>query len=290
MILDKFPTTEEFYKTYWGRKPFVVRAGVDPKVFNGFIDGDTLAGLSLEEEIKSRIIMTAPEGGQWTCEHGPFDEKRFSSLGDKNWSLLVQNVDRYHPDTALLLESFNFSPRWLLDDIMVSYSAVGGSVGPHTDSYHVFLVQGMGRRTWRIGNSPVVNEEYIEGLDLKVLKAGFEGEDVEVTMGDVIYIPPNYAHEGATLEEAMTFSVGFLGPKMSELFVEYGYYLEQQEKDDIRYQGKGLTPKSAGVDVSYQAAETMSAMMGDALKADSFLRWLVIYFAHDDDEDAYIVD
>lgn len=283
MILDKFPAADEFYKTYWGRKPFVVRGGIDPALFDSFIDGDTLAGLSLEEEIKSRIIITAPEGGQWTCEHGPFEEDRFSTLGDNNWSLLVQNVDRYNPDTAALLESFNFSPRWLLDDIMVSYSAAGGSVGPHTDSYHVFLVQGMGKRSWRIGTQPVQNEECIEGLDLKVLKDGFDGEDVEVAIGDVIYLPPNYAHEGVTLEEAMTFSVGFLGPKMSELFIEYGYYLEEKEVHDARYLGQGLDAQSAGHDVSSQAIQTIGDMMQETLKVESFTDWLVQYFTPIDD-------
>ena len=284
MILDKFPTTDEFYKTYWGRKPFVVRGGVDAALFDTLIDGDTLAGLSLEEEIKSRLIMTAPEGGKWECEHGPFEDDKFSTLGEKNWSLLVQNVEQYHPDTAELLNSFNFSPRWLLDDIMVSYSATGGSVGPHTDSYHVFLVQGIGRRRWCIGNTQILNEECIEGLELKVLKDGVEGEKIEVTMGDVIYLPPNFAHEGITLEDAMTFSVGFLGPKMSELFIEYGYYLEQVEADNKRYQGEGLTKESACVEISNQAKKSIQDDLINALHANSFSEWLTEYFVESNED------
>lgn len=285
MILDKFPSTEEFYNTYWGRKPFVVRGGVDPALFEGFIDGDTLAGLSLEEDIKSRLVITAPEGGKWVCEHGPFEEDRFSTLGEKNWSLLVQNVEQYHTDTAALLESFNFSPRWMLDDIMVSYSATGGTVGPHTDSYHVFLVQGIGRRVWRVGNTAIQNEEYIEGLELKVLKDGVEGEDIEVTMGDVIYLPPNFAHEGTTLENAMTFSVGFLGPKMSELFIEYGYYLDQMDLDNKRYVGQGLNAESAGPEMSMHAKETIKNELLNTLHAECFSEWLAEYFRPKDDVD-----
>ncbi len=284
MILDKFPTIDEFYKTYWGRKPFIVREGIAPDLFKDFIDGDTLAGLSLEEDIKSRLVMTAPEGGKWTCEHGPFEEDRFSELGEQNWSLLVQNVDQYHPDTAELLNSFNFSPRWLLDDIMVSYSATGGSVGPHTDSYHVFLVQGIGRRKWCIGTTPIQNEECIEGLELKVLKDGVKGEEVEVNIGDVIYLPPNFAHEGITLEDAMTFSVGFLGPKMSELFIEYGYYLEQMETHNKRYQGEGLTQESASIEISNQAKKSIQEDMVNTLHTDSFEKWLVEYFAESNED------
>jgi len=284
MILDRFPTAEEFYKNYWCKKPFVVRGAIDESVFETLIDGDTLAGLALEEEIKSRIVTTAPEGGKWTCEHGPFKEERFNTLGNTHWSLLVQNVDQYHPDTATLLEHFNFSPRWLLDDIMVSFSAKDGSVGPHTDSYHVFLIQGIGCRKWCIGNAPVENEDCIEGLDLKVLKDGVTGEEVEVTMGDVIYIPPNFAHEGTTIESAMTFSVGFLGPKMSELLIEYGYYLEQEETHNKRYVGAGLTEESARLEIPTQAQDTIKNDLLETLHADSFSAWLTEYFSSDKDD------
>jgi 50S ribosomal protein L16 3-hydroxylase len=285
MILNKFPTDEDFYQTYWNKKPFVVRGAIDPDLFESLIDGDTLAGLSLEEEIKSRLVITAPRGGEWTCEHGPFEEERFQTLGEKNWSLLVQNVEKYHTDTAALLDSFNFSPRWLLDDIMVSYSAVGGSVGPHTDSYHVFLVQGMGRRLWRIGEKPVENEKCIEGIELKVLKDGFQGQEIEVTKGDVIYIPPQFAHEGTTLENAMTFSVGFLGPKMSELFIEYGYYLEQIETDNKRYVGEGLCAQSTSLEIPPSAQDTIRNDLLNTLHAKSFSNWLIEYFSTSKDED-----
>lgn len=285
MILDKFPNIDEFYATYWGRKPFVVRGAIDPKLFDKLIDGDTLAGLSLDEDIKSRIVITAPEGGQWTCEHGPFEEERFSTLGETNWSLLVQNVEKYHIETAELLKSFDFSPRWLLDDIMVSYSTTGGTVGPHTDSYHVFLVQGIGRRLWTVGETPVQNEDYIEGLELKVLKDGVKGKEIEVNIGDVIYLPPHFAHEGITLENAMTFSVGFLGPKMSELFIEYGYYLEETEAYNTRYVGQGLNAESIGETIPQQEQETIKGELLKALHADSFSEWLVEYFSPSTEDD-----
>lgn len=279
LILNEFPDPEEFYAAYWGRKPFVVRGGINPNDFETFIDGDMLAGLSMEDDVKSRIVMTAPEGNKWTCEHGPFDEKRFQTLGDKNWSLLVQNVEQNHTDTADLLKNFNFSPRWLLDDIMVSYSAAGGTVGPHTDSYHVFLVQGIGRRIWTVGDAPVENEDCIEGLDLKVLKNGIDGEDIEVTIGDVIYIPPHFAHEGRTLETAMTFSVGFLGPKMSELFVEYGHYLGQVEQSDKRYIGQGLSSDSSHCFISNETQKMVRNKLIDSLNTNDFSVWLAEYFS-----------
>lgn len=284
MILNKFPNISDFYQNYWGRKPFIVRSAIENELFDRLIDGDTLAGLSLEEEIKSRLVMTLKDGKGWTCEHGPFKEERFKYLGEENWSLLVQNVEQYHIETTELLESFNFSPRWLLDDIMVSYSAKGGSVGPHIDSYHVFLVQGIGRRTWRIGNKPIENEQYIDGLELKVLKDGVDGEEIEVSKGDVIYLPPNFAHEGVTLEDAMTFSVGFLGPQMSELLIDYGYYLEQNELHNIRYLGQRLDEKSVGEIIPPQAQKTIKGELLKTLNADSFSQWLKEYFSKDREE------
>jgi len=285
-VLNNFPAADVFYGTYWGRKPFVVRGGVDPALFDEFIDGDTLAGLSLEAEVKSRIVTTMPEEGTWTCEHGPFAEDRFTTLGEKNWSLLVQNVEQYHTETANLLHAFNFSPRWLLDDVMVSYSAAGGTVGPHIDSYHVFLVQGMGRRIWKVGETATVHEDYIEGLDLKVLKNGVDGADIEVSIGDVIYIPPHFAHEGMTLETAMTFSVGFLGPKISDLFIEYGYYLGQLDAADKRYSGQCLDADSSAFTIARPAQDTVCGALTDALHSEHFSVWMAEYFSTPTDIDA----
>ena len=282
MILEKFPKPEEFYSEYWNKKPFVVRGAIEASLFDKLIDAESSATLSMEEDVKSRIVITqeGEEGRKkWLCEHGPFEQDRFAPLGDDNWSLLVQNVEQYHPNTADLLKSFNFSPRWLMDDIMVSYSADGGSVGPHTDSYHVFLVQGMGRRSWTIGLGPLQNEKCIEGLDLKVLKDGVIGETVEVSMGDVIYIPPHFAHEGKTIEEALTFSVGFLGPKMSDMLIEYGHYLEQNEKLDKRYSGTNLNKDSLNFSISLSEQCQIQTSLKESIEDQSFSKWLASYFS-----------
>lgn len=287
MILDTFPETEEFYRTYWGKKPFIVRGYIAPELIESLVDGDTLAGLALEEDIKSRIITNNPAGNDWVCEHGPFNEDRFDTIGMKNWSLLVQNVEQYHTDTAKLLARFQFSPRWLIDDIMVSYSAPGGSVGPHTDSYHTFLVQGVGRRVWKISAEPVNDDCYIDNPDVKVLQHGFDGDAFEVTVGDVIYMPPFFGHEGKTLEAAMTFSVGFLGPKLSEILGEYAHYLEENEALNKRYLGGALDRHSAAFMVG---STTQEAIRGDAiasLQSDDFTLWMAAYFStptHDEIE------
>jgi len=287
MILNKFPDSNEFYKTYWGKKPFIVRNFVTPDVIDQLIDGDTLAGLSLEEDIKSRIIINNEEENTWTCHHGAFDEDIFAELGEENWSLLVQNVEQYHTETANLLGDFHFCARWLMDDIMVSYSAKGGSVGPHTDSYHVFLIQGIGKRKWKISDSPCHDNNFTDSGDIKVLKYGFNGQEFEVSIGDIIYIPPHFAHEGITLEEAMSFSVGFLGPKLSELMSEYAHYLEQNEEQNTHYCGDNLTNNSAAFTIAPSAQSDIQNSLITAIKDDDFSIWLAQYFStptHDEIE------
>jgi len=297
MILDSLPTPEEFYKTYWGKKPFIVREFIPADVIETLIDGDTLAGLALEEDIRSRFITNNDAGNDWSCAHGPFDEDYFTDVGTKNWSLLVQNVEQYHTDTAKLLSYFQFSPRWLLDDIMVSYSTPGGSVGPHTDSYHTFLVQGIGRREWKISADKIEDGSYAPNSEMKVLQHGFEGEIFEVSAGDVIYMPPFFGHEGKTIETAMTFSVGFLGPQLSEILGEYAQYLETNEDLNKRYLGNALDEQSAGFTIGKQ---THTFMRDDAiaiLQSDDFVRWMAVYFStprHEnlecDDEDEVCID
>ena len=287
MILKTFPSAEEFYKTYWGKKPFLVRGLIPEELIDTLIDGDTLAGLALEEDVKSRIITNNHAGNDWTCEHGPFNEDRFDNIGDKNWSLLVQNVEQYHTETAELLQYFHTSPRWLLDDIMVSFSAPGGSVGPHTDSYHTFLVQGIGKRTWKISNTTIDDDRYVDNPHVKVLAHGFDGETYEVATGDVIYMPPFWGHEGKTIDAAMTFSVGFLGPKLSEMLGDYAQYLEENEALNTRYLGANLHRESAGFTIGQHAQDAIKSSAIAAIKSDSFAHWMASYFAkptHDDIE------
>jgi 50S ribosomal protein L16 3-hydroxylase len=170
VILDAMPSATVFYGRYWNRHPFVVRGAVQEDAMAGLITADELAGLSMEEAAQSRMVTTAGDRHDWSCSFGPFTEGDFKTAGDTDWTLLVENVEQFHPDTADLLRYFSFAPCWLMDDIMVSFSATGGSVGPHLDSYHVFLVQGQGKRRWKVGRQSIADEVYIEGLDLKVLK------------------------------------------------------------------------------------------------------------------------
>jgi len=284
-VLDAMPSAADFYGRYWNQQPFVVRGAVSEGDMAGLISADELAGLSMEEAAQSRLIKTASGHQNWSCRTGPFSEQDFNTAGDSDWSLLVQNVEQFHPDTAQLLRYFSFAPRWLMDDIMVSYSTRGGSVGPHLDSYHVFLVQGQGRRRWKVGRQAIRDEVFIEGLDLKVLEGEFEGDEIEVTCGDLLYLPPRFGHQGVTLEDALTFSVGFLGPKLSELFIGYGQYLSGSEDLDQRYVGDELDADSAGFSIDNAAVDNLRDRFSRQLNTMDFNQWLVEFFtesSHDD--------
>ncbi len=285
VILDDLPSAVDFYGLYWNRRPFLVRRAIGEDAMAALIGADVLAGLAMEEAPQSRMVMTAGDHHDWSCRFGPFTEDDFAAAGDADWSLLVQNVEQFHPETATLLRYFNFAPRWLMDDIMVSFSAKGGSVGPHVDSYHVFLVQGQGTRRWKVARTPLLEEVYIQGLELKILETNFDGDDIDVTSGDVLYVPPKFAHQGTTIDDALTFSVGFLGPKLSELYGSYGQYLSEFEGLDQRYVGDGLGPDSAGFVIGADAAQKIQGSLTRQLGAKDFTRWLVEFFTESAIED-----
>lgn len=278
LILDALPTTEEFFREFWNKKPFVVRGMISKKIMGALIDEDHLAGLSLEEEVESRLVKKGKKQNDWTCDHGPFHEKDFAGLGEEDWSLLVQNIDKHHDATADLLKCFNFSPRWLLDDIMVSFSPKGGTVGAHTDSYHVFLVQGKGERCWKVANEPIKNEDYINDISLKILEASFEGEDITVTEGDVIYIPPKFAHQGISLKPSLTYSVGFLGPSLSDMLIQFGQYIEENHLEIPRYLGQNLTESAVPFHITPNHCDDLKFFMTDVFTQDYFNKWLTHYF------------
>ena len=295
LILDALPTTEEFFREFWNKKPFVVRGMISKKIIGALIDEDHLAGLSLEEEVESRLVKKGKKQNDWTCDHGPFHEKDFAGLGEEDWSLLVQNIDKHHDATADLLKYFNFSPRWLLDDIMVSFSPKGGTVGAHTDSYHVFLVQGKGERCWKVANEPIKNEDYINDISLKILEASFEGEDITVTEGDVIYIPPKFAHQGISLKPSLTYSVGFLGPSLSDMLIQFGQYIEENHLEIPRYLGQNLTESAVPFHITPNHCDDLKFFMTDVFTQDYFNKWLTHYFCspmqtyeEDYDDDANI--
>lgn len=214
-------TLTEFMETYWQKKPVLLR-GVLPPDFCPLTLED-LRTLACSDEADSRLIISE----EWPPEiyHGPFESEELDDVPEKEWTLLVQEVDRLHPGAASVLDRFRFIPNWRVDDLMVSFAAPGGGVGEHTDQYDVFLIQGLGSRRWEIDPRPNPNPSWRPDSDVAVL-ANFEARETwELSPGDVLYLPPHVAHNGIALTDCMTLSVGFRAPAATELLENVLGYL-----------------------------------------------------------------
>jgi 50S ribosomal protein L16 3-hydroxylase len=210
---------QDFLVRYWQKRPLLVRNALPGFQFP--LDPDELAGLACEAEVESRLVLERGGATPWALEYGPFDEARFAALPESHWTLLVQECNKYVPELAELLACFDFIPNWRIDDIMVSYAPDQGSVGPHLDQYDVFLIQGLGTRRWQISTAPVAADNFIAGLDLRIMREFTSTEEWVLTPGDMLYLPPGIAHYGVALEDCMTLSVGFRAPTHAELITGF---------------------------------------------------------------------
>lgn len=209
---------DEFLKDYWQKKPLLIRGALPD--FASVIAADELAGLACEEHVESRLVQERGER-PWQLRRGPFAEEDFLALPATHWTLLVQEANKHLPELAELIGYFDFIPSCLLDDVMISFAPDQGTVGPHYDYYDVFLLQVEGQKRWRINTQPIVEDNYIPGIDLRIMKS-FEAEhDWLLEPGDMLYLPPGVAHYGIALGESITYSVGYRALGHAELLASY---------------------------------------------------------------------
>lgn len=211
-----------FLRDYWQKRPLLMRSAIPPEAFP--LAPDELAGLACEKEFESRLIVQQGDTA-WDLRHGPFRERDFARLPETHWTLLVQDVDKFLPDVARLIDRFDFVPGWRIDDIMISYAADQGGVGPHTDAYDVFLMQGLGRRRWRLSYRDYTDDDLLPGLEQRILAHFDIDEDWVLEPGDVLYLPPGIAHWGIAEGECMTYSLGFRSPSQQELASDWFQHL-----------------------------------------------------------------
>jgi len=205
---------QQFLDQYWQKKPLLIRQAFPS--FQSPISPDELAGLACETEIESRLIVEQTEAGAWQLTNGPLSDEDFADLPESHWTLLVQDIDKHVPDTQTILAPFKFIPNWRRDDLMVSFAPKGGSVGPHTDGYDVFLLQAMGQRQWQVSATPIYDAPLLENIALQVLAEFESAEQWLLEPGDMLYLPPHYGHHGVAMNDCMTFSIGFRAPKQAE--------------------------------------------------------------------------
>ncbi|PLZ02718.1 cupin [Burkholderia sp. WAC0059] len=224
----------QFMRRYWQKKPLLIRNAIPGIVAP--LSRDELFALADDDEVESRLVTHFRQ--RWTLEHGPFSGDALPSTRRRAWTLLVQGVDLHNDNARALLERFRFVPDARLDDLMISYATDGGGVGPHFDSYDVFLLQVHGKRRWRFGAQRDLTLR--GGLPLKVLEHFEPEEEWVLEPGDMLYLPPHIAHDGVAEGECMTCSIGFRAPSASELTRQFLYYLAERgtegaPADDTRY-------------------------------------------------------
>ena len=220
----------EFMRKYWQKKPCIIRNAIPN--FKPLLSRQELFALSQNQDVESRLIVS--NGDKWSLAHGPMTAKQIPSIKKPNWTLLVQGVDLHHSAVNELKTRFRFAPDARLDDLMISYATDGGGVGPHFDSYDVFLLQAHGTRRWRIGKQK--DGTLQANVPLRIL-SNFKPElSFDLEPGDMLYLPPRYAHDGVAIGECMTYSIGFKVPKQvdlgRELLLRYADAVDEENLPD----------------------------------------------------------
>lgn len=233
-----------FLRDYWQKRPLLIRQAFPD--FETPVQPEDLAGLACEETALARMISHDRANDGWTVRTGPFQEEDFPGMPDHDWTLLVQDVDKWDPDVRALIQHFDFLPRWRMDDVMISFAATGGSVGAHVDQYDVFLLQAYGHRRWQIDASESINGkrpplDFRDDVDIKLLKRFKVTHDWVLAPGDMLYLPPNVPHNGVAEDPCLTFSFGMRAPASAELISDYLDTLIMDASEDIRYQDPDLT-------------------------------------------------
>jgi len=271
----------QFLRDYWQKRPLLIRNAFPD--FESPIEPNDLAGLACEDGVLARLIVHDEKRDRWTVKNGPFDEATFGKTPKRDWTLLVQDVDKWDADVAALLDTFAFLPSWRLDDIMISYAEDGGGVGAHVDQYDVFLLQGIGQRHWAISDDPDAPLDFRDDVELKQLKTFEPTHEWLLEPGDMLYLPPGVPHDGVAIGDCMTISVGMRAPSQAELTGDLADFLAERMPEELRYTDPDLAPaKRAGeIDTAAlnrvrQAVPFASALDRDLL-SDWFGRFITRY-------------
>lgn len=264
---------ELFLRDYWQKRPLLIR-----QAFPGFespISPEDLAGLACEEAALARVVLHDRKRDRWELRTGPFSEESFPKLPKQDWTLLVQDVDKWDMDIRALLAAFRFLPAWRVDDVMVSFAAPGGSVGAHVDQYDVFLLQAQGHRRWQIDSRPDAPRGFRPDVELKLLSQFEPDHDWVLAPGDMLYLPPGVPHHGVAEDACLTFSVGMRAPSQAELMVDLAEELAAALPEESRYADPDLALPADPWEIDEAAfGRVRAALQGlQALDEAALRRW-----------------
>jgi 50S ribosomal protein L16 3-hydroxylase len=266
----------EFLRDYWQHRPLLVRQAMPD--LTSPLSPDELAGLALESEIPSRLVL---EHGDtpWEVRYGPFTEQDFAELPPTHWSLLVTDLEKFVPELRDLVEPFRFVPDWRIDDLMISYAPPQGSVGPHTDAYDVFLLQLHGHRRWQIDTRPVSADNRLPDTPLSIMREFEAEQEWLLAPGDMLYLPPNVAHYGVAQDDCMTASIGFRAPSQKDLLSAWLDDRVAALDPERRYVDPELSPQGNPGEINRQARSGAIALLREALAVDddALAHWFGCY-------------
>ncbi len=247
---------QDFLLRYWQKKPLLVRGALPG--FHGVASREQLLRLAARPDVESRLIRR--RGARWSVAHGPLA----CTALQRNSTLLVQGVNLHLATADRLLRMFSFLPQARLDDVMVSWAAPGGGVGPHFDSYDVFLLQGAGRRVWRLQRPR--RWRLVPGAPLKLIDGFAPDEEILAEPGDLLYLPPGWGHDGVALDECVTCSIGLRAPQGEELAAGFLDYLHERGLPRANYRDRGLRPVR-------RSGEIPQAMVQHTANTIGRIRW-----------------
>ena len=254
----------QFLNDTWQQKPVVIKQGFPE--FQDPISPEEIAGLAMEDEVESRLVFK--EQDQWQAELGPF--KTFERLDSDGATLLIQAVDHWHEKAQMLVRPFRFIPNRRIDDLMISYSTPQGGVGPHIDQYDVFIIQGKGRRHWRVGDKLLLNE-FAAHAALKHCEPFDAIIDVVLEPGDILYIPCGFPHEGYAVDASLNYSVGFRAPDQNELLSGIADFLIDSDEQPKRYQDNSLIASEQPGEIKTQELNALHKLMFEKFKQPAAL-------------------
>ena len=244
-----------FLRDYWHKRPLLIKNALPG--FAGLLDFSDMQTLAGRDDVESRLIQGS--GREWQLDHGPFRKTDFKRLAKTDWTLLIQSLDHLMPEAGALLAQFDFIPHARLDDLMVSYAVPGGSVGPHFDSYDVFLLQGTGQRRWQI--SARTDLSLIDDVPLKILRHFKPQEEWLLDPGDMLYLPPHYAHHGVAEDACTTYSIGFRAPSAQELAHAFLVHLQDTLQIDGQYADPDLRVQQHPAEISRAMLKQIGTMI-----------------------------
>jgi 50S ribosomal protein L16 3-hydroxylase len=249
-----------FMRLHWQKEPLLLR-----RAFPGFVDPLSPAQvLALAGNADAQSRLVTKRRGRWDLRHGPFAAAEIGRLPKRDWTVLVQDTNQFSDEADRLLDRFSFIPHARIDDVMVSYAVPGGGVGPHVDSYDVFLLQGTGRRRWLISRQ--ADLDFVPGLPLKVLADFRPEEEWVLEPGDMLYLPPGVAHHGVAESECLTWSIGFRASSDQELALAFIDFLADRTRLEGQYADPGLRN-------TRNPGKIPPQMIGHAARALARIRW-----------------